>query len=217
MLDGGSRFGLGRSVRNRRVFFENLLMSVECVRFFGTLGEGFVLQLRVVVLSLGRCEVLRSVVVVLHVGDCAAKGDLFTVLTLFDRVRPDVRWHCDDFSGVLVAAVVLLNVDIIGHVLVARSIDSLLYVSLRPEWLLIAICNLGRPVLHSTNRVRRLDVWVTEGRVTWLAEQDLVDSCTLLHRVRSDVRRVDQHFLWVFAILVDARYESGIVSVRKPL
>lgn len=113
-----SSLGLLRSLGDRRVLTQNLLVGVEGVSLFDLLREGFILHHRLVVLTSCLLEQLRSVVVILHVRNSSAKMDPFADCALPHGLSQDVTRGDVDFTGVLLVAEVLLDLDKVSHVVV---------------------------------------------------------------------------------------------------
>ena len=77
------------------------------------------------------------------------------------------------------------------------------------ERLFIADLNLASAVLPSFKHVSvSLNVFVTKGVVAWFTEEDRVDTWAFLNRLGPDVGWIDDDFLGVFSILVNAGYYS---------
>ena len=116
MLDQRRSLRFGRTMWDLWVLLKNLLISIECIRMFGSLTEWLILHHRLRVFALSRSEVLRSIVIVLHVDDSAAKVHLLAVLTLFNRIGSNVGRLNDDIVGILFRAIVFLDLDEVRHV-----------------------------------------------------------------------------------------------------
>ena len=204
VLAVGCRPGLGGTVGQRRVLLKDLPVRVEGVSLFGTLREGLLLELGLVVFALHSREELRSIELIFHVWDGASKCDLFADNTVLNRVSLDVRGHRDDLARVLLGAEVLLLLQVVSHVLVRGDIKALLNFLGVFEWLLVTILDLGPSILLSCHREVRRDVLISDSDIAWSGEEHLVDSGSFLHRVSLDVAWVNDDLLWVLAFRIHA-------------
>ena len=105
-----------RSLRDRWVLCQNLLVGVEGVSLFDFLREGFILNQRLMQLTSCLLEQLRSVVVIFHVRDGSTKCHLSAYYASFHGVSQDVTRGDVNFARVFLVAEVLLDLDKVGHV-----------------------------------------------------------------------------------------------------
>ena len=195
---------------HRRVLREHIFGGVENVSLAHLLREWFILEHGSVVFSLSSSEVLGSVIIILHVRNFAAEVDLLAGLTLPDWVGTHVWWSNDDITGVLFVSVVLLNLNVVSHMLERSSVDSFLRICHGSERLLISIVHLFLTILFAgqTTCDRNL-IWLTDRKVIRLGEENLVDGRTLLDRLGCDIGWVNNDISWVITILVDASYSKN--------
>ena len=157
------------------------------------------------VLTLSLCKLLRPVVVVFHVRDRASKVNLLTNLTFLYGVSSNVRRLYDHISRVLFAPEVLLDLDKVSLMFICSSVISLLNPALILEAFLISNSNLSFTVFFACQSCNRSFVWVAKAVIARFHEQDLIDGCTLLNRVGTDVGWVDHDF-FDLAIGIQSRY-----------
>ena len=174
-------------------------MSVECLCSFYHLREWFILHHRIRQFSLSPCNLLWSVEFVLKIRDKSAKVHIASKCALFHRHGLDVG-RCDhDFT--LLVAKVFLNVIPILHMRI-RGFDWNSEATLRFERLLITIFYLDVSVFAPGDFH---DCWLelfTQGVVARRYEEHLVETLTAFDWISTDVGRVSQYLLRVFAIWI---------------
>lgn len=104
--------------RNWNVFFKELFMAVEIIKFTNSLSEWRILELGNVFLMFLLRQLLWSVVIVSHVGNKWIKVSLLSSLTLLWWVSNEVSGTTDDFARILVTLEVLRNMVQLLHMVI---------------------------------------------------------------------------------------------------
>jgi len=198
-------------VEHFHVFVEETLMVSS-----GHLGEGLVLELGLMVMSLlGSDDLGDAVVVSLFEGDLATEGCVLADPTLFDWVCQEVTWSDHDVT--LFVLEVLDDFSSISLVFIRHFHAFLLHLGVGP--VLLMTCSMDAShVRLSLDRVAWHLVELSTSVVGWSTEENLVDS-SLLGSCSEDVSWLDHDraVFWVSVgfllrehrVITDGKWSRG--------